>query len=447
MAEVRMPKMGDGMEEGTLLRWMKKEGDSIAVNDEIAEIETDKANVPVPAEDAGTLTKIVVREGETVPVGAIIAYIGEADSAPAAKNGGSASNGSSIASSTSVSSTGPKKKGNGEKLNDGSGPQEAASPARATGPEAERVKASPLARKMAEEQGIDLAQIKGTGGGVGRIVQRDVEAFVKQHGAVGGGAQAAGQPLATTAQTSAAVAATAAPVAPVALYLEGEDQEVSRMRKAIARRTVQSKQTVPHFYLVMPVEMDHAMKLLAQMNEQAPDQKVTVNDLIVKACAVALTKFPEVNVSWTPDDKVRRYSSINIGVAVGTDNGLTIPVVNDCGNKTLRQVSAEARALIGKARGGQLTPQEMSGGTFSVSNLGMFGVEEFLAIINPPESAILAVGAVTKEAAIGEDGGFVVKQRIRVTLSCDHRTVDGLLGAKFLAEVKRLLESPLNLLA
>jgi pyruvate dehydrogenase E2 component (dihydrolipoamide acetyltransferase) len=305
-------------------------------------------------------------------------------------------------------------------------------PTPSVGPEAERVKASPLARKMAEEQGIDLAQIKGTGGGVGRIVQRDVEAFLKQRGTA---------PVGLPSAPSTPLAATAAP------SLAGEDQEVGRMRKAIARRTVQSKQTVPHFYLVMPVEMDRAMALLAQMNEQAPDQKVTVNDLIVKACAVALTKFPEVNVSWTPEDKIRRYPQINIGVAVGTDNGLTIPVVNDCGSKTLRQISSEAKGLIKKARDGQLTPQEMSGGTFSVSNLGMFGVEEFLAIINPPESAILAVGTVAKEVAVAEDGSFEARQRMRVTLSCDHRTVDGLLGAKFLAEVKRLLEAPLNLLA
>jgi pyruvate dehydrogenase E2 component (dihydrolipoamide acetyltransferase) len=424
MAEVRMPKMGDGMEEGTLLRWIKKEGDTIAVNDEIAEIETDKANVPVPAEDAGTLTKIVVQEGQTVPVGAVIAYIGavgdsaKAADAPAESNGAKAKETKSAppsAGEPASSATAPPPK-NGETVP-------------AAGPEAERVKASPLARKMAEERGIDLAQIKGTGGGVGRIVQRDVENFLKQKGS---------SPLGLP---SVQLAAPAAPT------LGGEDVEVGRMRKAIARRTVQSKQTVPHFYLVMPIEMDRAMALLAQMNEQAPDQKITVNDLIVKACAVALATFPDVNVSWTPDEKVRRYGSINIGVAVGTDNGLTIPVVNDCGSKTLRQISSEAKGLIKKARDGQLTPQEMSGGTFSISNLGMFGVEEFLAIINPPDSAILAVGSVGKEVAVAEDGSFEARQRMRVTLSCDHRTVDGLLGAKFLAEVKRLLEAPLNLLA
>jgi pyruvate dehydrogenase E2 component (dihydrolipoamide acetyltransferase) len=431
MAEVRMPKMGDGMEEGTLLRWIKKEGDTIAVNDEIAEIETDKANVPVPAEDAGTLTKIVVQEGQTVPVGAVIAYIGEAGSSAT-----SASNGAKSAQPTSTPSADPVKTGEAGSASQEAGTTsslpKASEAAPAVGPEAERVKASPLARKMAEEQGIDLAQIKGTGGGVGRIVQRDVEAFLKQRGS---------SPVGLPSAPSAPLAATAAPT------LAGEDQDVGRMRVAIARRTVQSKQTVPHFYLVMPVEMDRAMALLAQMNEQAPDQKVTVNDLIVKACAVALATFPEVNVSWTPENKIRRYPQINIGVAVGTDNGLTIPVVNDCGSKTLRRISAEAKGLIKKARDGQLTPQEMSGGTFSVSNLGMFGVEEFLAIINPPESAILAVGTVAKEVAVGDGGSFEARQRMRVTLSCDHRTVDGLLGARFLAEVKRLLEAPLNLLA
>ncbi len=420
MAEVRMPKMGDGMEEGTVLRWMKKVGDTISVNDEIAEIETDKANVPVPAEDAGTLTKIVVQEGETVPVGAVIAYIGEAGSAPS-------TNGTSANGAPKAAEKAPAAEAKAEMPKPVAKAVEP-SPTPAAGPEAERIKASPLARKMAEEQGIDLAQITGTGGGVGRVVQRDVEAFLKQRGSA---PASKSSPLATTAAPS----------------LAGEDLEVNRMRKAIAKRTVQSKQTVPHFYLVMPVEMDRAMALLSQINEQAPDQKITVNDLIVKASAVALAKFPEVNVSWTPDDKIRRYPSINIGVAVGTDNGLTIPVVADCGNKTLRQISADAKGLITKARNGQLTPQEMSGGTFSVSNLGMFGVEEFLAIINPPESAILAVGGVAKEVAVGDDGEFVVKQRMRITLSCDHRTVDGLLGAKFLQEVKRLLEAPLNLLA
>jgi pyruvate dehydrogenase E2 component (dihydrolipoamide acetyltransferase) len=438
MAEVRMPKMGDGMEEGTILRWMKQEGDSVKADEPIAEIETDKANVEMPAEESGTLTKIMVKEGETVPVGAVIAIIGDGSAKGSSGNGAHADT-----TDTSVVSGTPPEVGE-----EGSTPISNREPAppppvsegasSSAGPESERVKASPLARRMAQEQGIDLAHIKGTGPG-GRIVEKDITAFTKGRGA---GKATPTMPSAPSEAPARPLATTAAP------SLTGEDVEITKMRKAIARRTVQSKQTIPHFYLVMPVEMDSAMRLLNDINEGAtPETKITVNDLIVKACAVALSKFPDVNVSFTPDEKIRRYPTINIGVAVGTDQGLTIPVIPDCGNKTLRQISADAKALINKARNNQLTPQEMSSGTFSVSNLGMFGVEEFMAIINPPESGILAVGAVAKEVAVAEDGSFEVRQRMRATLSCDHRTVDGVLGAKFLQEVKRLLETPFNLLA
>ncbi len=441
MIEIRMPKMGDGMEEGTILRWIKHEGDEIAVNDEIAEIETDKANVPIPAEDAGILAQVLVEEGRTVPVGTVIAYIHPPGTVPP--------------------DTGmPDRVATGE--------------AGSTTPDAydvipevdihppvvvhEPLKVSPIARRMAEEMGLDLSKIAGTGGGVGRITKRDVMTYLTQQqegrapAAVSAAPartaeprpQVAPAPPPASAPTPAAAPALAAPAAPTQ---EGQETEISRMRRAIARRTVQSKQTIPHFYLVMPVEMDRALKLLADLNADTPDQKITVNDLIVKACAVALTKYPDVNVSYTPEEKIRRYSAINIGIAVGTDEGLTVPVLPDCGSKSLRQISAEAKALIGKARAGALTPQEMSGGTFSVSNLGMFGIEEFAAIINPPESAILAVGAALPEVMSREDGGFETRQRMRITLSCDHRTVDGLLGAKFLQEVRRLLENPFSLLA
>jgi pyruvate dehydrogenase E2 component (dihydrolipoamide acetyltransferase) len=437
MIEIRMPKMGDGMEEGTILRWIKHEGD------EIAEIETDKANVPIPAEDAGILAQVVVEEGKTVPVGAIIAYINPPGTVPP-------DNGM------------PDRVATGE--------------AGSTTPDAydvipdvdihppvvvhEHVKVSPIARRMAEEMGLDLSQIAGTGGGVGRITKRDVMTYLagkRESGtpaAVKTPLPTAATPAPTVAETPrkpvpvpAASPTTTTLAAPAAPTQEGQDTEISRMRRTIARRTVQSKQTIPHFYLVMPVDMDRAMKLLSDLNADTPDQKITVNDLIVKACAVALTKYPDVNVSYTPDEKIRRYSAINIGIAVGTDDGLTVPVISDCGSRSLRQISAEAKALIGKARGGTLTPQEMSGGTFSVSNLGMFGVEEFAAIINPPESAILAVGAVAPEVTVREDGGYETRQRMRITLSCDHRTVDGLLGAKFLQEIRRLLENPFSLLA
>lgn len=431
MAEVRMPKMGDGMEEGKILRWIKREGDTVAVDESLAEIETDKANVEIPAEEAGTLTKIVVQEGETVPIGTVIAHIGEVvtSGSAAGENGARVEAGLAIdRMATGEAGTAPD-----DAEAEAPPPPVREHPALSTGPTAERIKASPLARRMAEEMGIDLAQVRGTGPG-GRIVERDIQALAARLAAA----------VVSTPPDRGGERGMAAPAAPA---LEGQDADLSRMRKAIARRTVLSKQTIPHFYLVLPIEMDRAIDLLAEMNAQNPEQKITINDLIIKACAVALAQFPEVNVSFTPDEKLRRYSTINIGFGVGTDEALYMPVIPDCGSKTLRQISAEARALVEKARAGKLTPQEMSGGTFSISNLGMFGIEEFAAIINPPESAILAVGAAMPEVVVAEDGSFVARRRMRVTLSCDHRAVDGLRGAKFLQELKRLLESPLNLLA
>jgi pyruvate dehydrogenase E2 component (dihydrolipoamide acetyltransferase) len=436
MAEIRMPKMGDGMEEGTLLRWLKKEGDRIEKNESIAEIETDKANVEMPAEDTGILTQIVVQEGQTVPVGAVLAHVGAtAGAAPSAPSAPSATNGNgSAARPEATSSQEPASRAEPESAEKASqGEAHPSSGQGSAGPARERLKASPLARKMAEEAGIDLAQVTGSGPG-GRIVERDIAALKSR--------QAAG-----TSLPSAPTMPSQSPAAPSAPSASGQDVEISKMRKRIAKVTVQSKQTVPHFYLVVPIEMDRALQLLDEMNAQNPGEKITVNDLIVKACAVTLQRVPEVNVSFTPEEKIRRYASINIGVAVVTEQGLAIPVVPDCGSKTLRQISADAKSLIGRARGGTITPQEMSGGTFSISNLGMFGIEEFMAIINPPEAAMLAVGAAAKEVVVAEDGSFEARSRMRVSLSCDHRAVDGALGARFLQELKRLLESPLNLLA
>ena len=403
MAEVRMPKMGDGMEEGTILRWLKREGDVVTVEEAIAEIETDKANVEIPAEESGILAKIVAAEGETVPVGGVIAYIGEAPSEqPAPQPHGAAQEPVVVVRAA-----------------------EAPAPAPAA-PVAPRVRATPLARSMARRLGVDITQVRGTGGGVGRIVARDVLTFAQAHAQ----AHVAPEPKPPVAEAAA----------------EYTEIELTKMRRAIARRTVQSKQTIPHFYLTMPADMDRAVDMLAQLNARTPDNRVTVNDLVVKACAVALAKFPDVNVSFTPEERIRRHASINIGIAVGTEDGLRIPVIMDCAGKSLRQISETARTLIARTRANALTPQEMSGATFTVSNLGMFGVEEFAAIISPPESAILAVGAIAPEVLPGENGQFVVRKRMRMTLSCDHRTVDGLLGARFLQEVRRLLENPVELL-
>ncbi len=404
MAEVRMPKMGDGMEEGTILRWLKREGDMVAVDESIAEIETDKANVEIPAEEAGPLIRIVAAEGETLAIGSVIAYIGAVpDEAPPS------------APQPERAPATPTETGS-------AAPEAEAAPTTVSAADGGRIRATPLARSMARRLGVDLGKIRGTGGGVGRIVGKDVAAF------------AAAQPTEGTAKPSVRAEQTAV------------DIPLSRMRKAIARRTVLSKQTAPHFYLVIPVDMDRAVDTLDQLNAQAPDRKITVNDLVVKACAAALAIHPDVNVSYTEGETLRQHAAINIGIAVGTDEGLRIPVITDCAERSLRDLSDAARTLVGRTRRGELTPQEMSGATFTVSNLGMFGIEEFAAIISPPEAAILAVGAIAPEVQPGEHGSLVVRKRMRLTLSCDHRAVDGLLGARFLQTLKGLLEHPVALL-
>ncbi|MCX6358334.1 MAG: dihydrolipoamide acetyltransferase family protein [Armatimonadetes bacterium] len=414
MFEIRMPKMGDGMTEGTLRRWLKQVGDAVKVEEPIAEIQTDKADVEMPAEDAGFIVQIVAAEGETVAVGAVIAYLGATpDEKPAP---------ASAPAPVAVREEEKGRRGEGEK---GRGGVTAAPSAGG------RIKSSPLARKKAGELGVDISTVAGTGGGVGRVVARDVEAAV-------------------ASRTAAPVTAPSAPAPQSSRAGElppGRDESLSRMRKAIARRTTESKQTIPHFYLVMPIDMDAALDLLVSLNAQWQGEKVTVNDLVIKACVMALNRHPGVNCAVVDDDTVRFFDSINVGIAVGTDDGLRIPILLDCGRKTLRQISQAARAMAVKTRNGELTPQDMSSGTFTVSNLGMFGIEEFSAIISPPQSAILAVGAAAPEVTVGPDGSFVARRRMRVTLSCDHRTVDGVLGSKFLQEIKGLLESPLNLLA
>jgi pyruvate dehydrogenase E2 component (dihydrolipoamide acetyltransferase) len=285
---------------------------------------------------------------------------------------------------------------------------------------------------MAQEMGIDLAQIHGTGAGTNRIVARDVEAFQAQHGTSSPAPKPA-MPLAQVGGTPTSA---------------GETRKPSKMREAIARRTLQSKQGIPHFYVTMLIEMDRALKLLKEMNADNPEGKITVNDAIVKACAIALQKVPEANSTWTAEGTVYRYSEAHIGIAVGIDEGLIIPVVRDCHVKSLRAISAEAKALIGKARNNQLTPQEYSGGTFSISNLGMMGVDEFLAIINPPEAAILAIGGISRDPVVlPNSDDIAIRSRMKVTLSADHRVLDGVTAARFLQEVKKALEAPFSLLS
>ncbi len=421
MAEVKMPKMGDGMEEGMITSWLKKEGDRVQEGDAIAEVETDKANVEIPAEESGVLSKILVQAGTTVSVGATIAHIGEAGSIKAG-NGAHAAAPMTEEPKTPVHNEVPIAGAQVE-------PE-------TVGPDSERIKASPLARKMAAELGIDLARLRGTGPS-GRIVERDIKQYQSQPNA------ATNAPAAVV--SAPAVRKTAAP-ASVSPSLP-TDIKPSKMREAIARRTQQSTQNAPHFYVTMLIEMDRAMGVLKELNTDTPDSKITVNDLIIKACSNSLLKVPEVNSSWTSENTIRRYSEINIGVAVGIEEGLIIPVIKNCESKSLRQISADAKALITRARAYQLQPSDYSGGTFSISNLGMMGVDEFTGIINPPESAILAIGGISRDPVVeANTDNIVIRSRMKVTLSSDHRVLDGVTSARFLQEVKKSLEAPFTLL-
>jgi pyruvate dehydrogenase E2 component (dihydrolipoamide acetyltransferase) len=425
MAEVRMPKMGDGMEEGTIIAWLKKEGEPVAKGEAIAEIETDKARVPLESYEEGVLTKILVQPGETVPIGTAVAIVGE----PTAQKTDSQRSNGATASSTEESQN---RLSSAQTTTNTATPLSQATITTSTQSE-ERVRASGLARSIAKQYGIDLHQIKGTGPN-GRIVERDVRAFLQTQ-------------TTPTAPETAPVVERAPESVPTTV--PGQEIQPSRMRRAIAERTRKSKQNIPHFYVTMVIEMDRARALLQELNADASDgNKITVNDLIVKACAVALTRVPEVNASWTDNNTIVRHEAIHIGIAVGIEEGLIVPVVRDCQAKTLRQISAEAKQLIAKARSGQLKPEEYSGSTFSISNLGMMGVDEFTAIINPPDAAILAVGGIFREpVVVGDTDEIAIRARMKVTLSADHRVLDGVVAARFLQELKRVLEAPLSLLS
>ncbi|HEV2474695.1 MAG TPA: dihydrolipoamide acetyltransferase family protein [Chthonomonadales bacterium] len=422
MSEVVMPKMGDGMSEGTIINWLIREGDSVRKGDAIAEVETDKANVEIPAEESGVLSKIIVPAGHTVPVGEVIAQIGDRAAPPARDNGagGRTPVQAEPAPEREASAAAPSNSLPTPPAASGATQGESEPPVDPRTHEEERVKASPLARKKAVELGVNLATVRGTGPG-GRIVERDLQE----------------QPAST-------VPTPASAVPPPALSVQ--DIQPTRMREAIARRTVQSKQTVPHFYVTMLVEMDRAMALLEDLNADSPQEKVTVNHVIIKACAVALGIVPRVNATWTAQGVIRLYKEAHIGMAVGVEDGLVVPVVRDCQSKTLRQIAADARYLVERARGGQLKPEDYSGATFSTSNLGMMGVDEFIAIINPPEAAILAIGAIERIPVVAAGSDEIeIRSRMKITLSSDHRVLDGVVSAQFLQEVKKALEAPFRL--
>ncbi|MDQ6988066.1 MAG: pyruvate dehydrogenase complex dihydrolipoamide acetyltransferase [Mariprofundaceae bacterium] len=429
--DVYMTQLSPTMTEGKIVRWLKKTGEELASGEVLVEVETDKATMEMEVVDEGTLHKILQPEGSVVTVGTPIAVIAEedediaedympeglADAAPAAPE----TSAPVVQSTPAVQSAPPA-------------PSATMPSAAAPGATAGRIKASPLARRLAKQKGLNLAAISGTGQN-GRITKADVEKAVRRGISLGG----------------AATATTPPPVRPLPAgplpYHQDEFEAVenSMMRKAISRRLSESKQTVPHFYLTLDVAMDRLMDLRAQLNEAANGEfKLSVNDFVIKAVSKALVDVPAANASWT-DAHTLMHKHTHISVAVAIDGGLITPVIRFAEQKGIVDISSEVKELAGRARQGALKPEEYTGGTFSISNLGMYGIKQFSAIVNPPEGAILAVGG-SEERAVVENGQLTVKKMMTLTLSCDHRVVDGAVGAEFLAALKKHIEMPASVL-
>ncbi|HEX8147434.1 MAG TPA: pyruvate dehydrogenase complex dihydrolipoamide acetyltransferase [Pyrinomonadaceae bacterium] len=480
--QVVMPKLSPTMEEGQLSRWLKNEGDKVSVGEGLAEIDTDKATMEAQALATGVLRKILVPAGETVPLGAIIAIIGEPDE--------------DISGLLSEASSGAAQAEKKEQIEEGvqgraygapdevaqvvpggertratvegqplkgdvggaptspqdvapeSGKTQPAKPAQAAGGNGRRgdgrLIVSPIAARMAAEAGINLHTLTGSGPG-GRIVKRDIEAAMS-----GAAAQPQARPQAPAEQPATQLRAEAPPAQQPAVQPAGgaapyREENVSSMRATIARRLVTSLGPIPHIFLTTEVEMDRTAEMRKQLNALDPENKVSINDFVIKVAAHALMQHPAVNSSFQ-EKTVRYYERADIGVAVALENGLITPVVRSANTKSVGQISREVKELAERARNRKLAPEEYTGATFSVSNLGMFGIDEFTALINPPEACILAVGAMAPTPVV-RDGEVTVRQMMKVTLSCDHRVVDGATGAKFLQTLKKILENPLYLIA
>ena len=425
--DIVMPRLSDSMEEGTVLRWLKGVGDSVEVGEELVEIETDKANMVYESDSAGTLVEVLAQEGDTLEVGDPIARVGDASEVVEGGGGGGASR-----------QHAPSAEEQGANGSDGAtlpGPAPSTAPAaQASAPPSPaavggdgRVKASPIAKRIARDRGLDLSALSGSGPG-GRIVKKDVEQ------ALAGGAiatQVAPQPPAEKPETAKG---------------QVEVVELTKLQQTVARRMAESKATAPHFYLQAEIDMTAAVDGRAKLKASAKEAEPvpTFNDMVVKACALALREFPRANGAYR-DGRIEIYSRINVGVAVAAQDALVVPTVFDTDRKGLRQISTETRALAARVRDGSITPPELSGGTFTVSNLGMYGISNFHAVINTPQAGILAVGALGPKPVVSDSGEIVARQLMGVTLACDHRILYGADGAQFLARVRELLESPLGL--
>lgn len=428
---VKMPKMSDTMKEGTIAKWLKKEGDKVSSGDIMAEVETDKATMELEAYEDGTILYIGPKEGDSVPVEGVLAIIGEkgADYKKLLK----------ADETRKIAGVSDTKEKEGNIVSEVSGEEKAAqTQAQAVQSETTqiplggestdgRIKASPLAKKLAKDKGFDLEKIKGSGEN-GRIIKRDVENYQPER-----------------VEPSIAGESKKQPVRIPEIVGEEKYEEVavSPMRKTIARRLSDSKFNAPHFYITMEIDMDRVVEARQSMNEVSP-VKISYNDIVIKACAAAIRNHPKVNASWL-GDKIRYNKHIHIGMAVAVEEGLLVPVIRFADNKTISHISAEAKELGDKARNKSLQPSDWEGNTFTVSNLGMFGIDEFTAIINPPDACILAVGGI-REVPVVKEGQVVAGYVMKVTLSCDHRVVDGATGAAFLQTLKQFLEDPVRIL-
>ena len=430
--KVIMPKLSPTMEEGQISRWLKKEGDKVSMGEPLAEIDTDKATMEMQALGNGVLRKILINEGQAAPLGQLIAVIGEPDEdiasvlseAPAKKEPEQEQQKEEQEKPAPAPAPAPQAKaaaaGAGT-VDNGRQPQAAAS-------DSARLIVSPLAARMAAEAGLDLRSLQGSGPG-GRIIKKDIEAALTQPKAA-----PPAQPFPRAVEPGRFQQAAASAY---------RDEPASEIRKTIAKRLVTSLGPVPHFFLTSEIEMDRAAEMRQGINALDPDLKISINDIIIKVVAAALIQHPEVNASFQ-EKFVRYYEHADIGVAVAIEDGLITPVVRSADQKSLSQIAAEVRELAGRARSRKLKPEEYTGASFSISNLGMFGIDEFTAVINPPEGAILAVGAMTAKPVV-RDNEIVIRQIMRVTMSCDHRVIDGATGAKFLQTFKKILQNPLYL--
>jgi pyruvate dehydrogenase E2 component (dihydrolipoamide acetyltransferase) len=422
--QVVMPKLSPTMEEGQLSRWLKKEGDKVSMGEPLAEIDTDKATMEMQALSNGVLRKILIGEGQSAPLGQAIAIIGDVDEDISALLKSVESKPAKVQSAPApaeqptAADTKPPVSTDGKLSTDNS---------RDDG----RQLISPIAARMAAEAGVNLKSVRGSGPG-GRIVKRDIEAAAGAKEAPAKGAPRL-KPIAAASHQPGAVYGPSS----------FREEPLSEMRRTIARRLVTSLGPVPHFFLTSEIDMERAADMRASMNELYPDTKLSINDIVIKVTAAALMQHPQVNASFQ-DKTVRYYEHADLGIAVATENGLITPVVRSADLKSLLEIASEVRELATRARARKLKPEEYTGASFSISNLGMFGIEEFTAVINPPEGAILAVGAMAPKP-VAHDGQVAIRQTMRVTMSCDHRVIDGAIGAQFLQTFKQILENPLYL--